>query len=270
MGGLGLLGGGTSPTDVEGGGIAGTSGIIGGGQYDPMAGFMASLTGATNAVNTNASAVTTATGLLGAFGGITQKGSTLLGGYNMIQGVINTVAKPTETTATAAATAAMTALAAAATAASTALALMSAKSSFGFGFFASGGAVSGPGSARSDSIPAWLSDGEYVLNASAVDRLGVPFLNALNSGKRKKFALGGLVTRKMPTGEVALGKIPVGAANSGSGSGGSAGGNQTVQLTVNALDASSFEDLLDRGGLEKIKQALFSDSRNFATNTGVW
>lgn len=47
---------------------------------------------------------------------------------------------------------------------------------------AKGGFISGPGSATSDSIPAMLSNGEYVLRASAVDKLGVPFLNALNSG----------------------------------------------------------------------------------------
>lgn len=274
MGGLGLLGGNTgSATDVEGGGISGASGIgegtIIGGQSDPMANFMQAVTGATTALNSNASATTAATGLLSAFGGVTQKGSMLMTGYNAIQGVINTVAKPTETTATTTATMALTALATAATAASTALALMSAKSSFGFGFFASGGAVSGPGSATSDSIPAWLSDGEYVLNAEAVNRLGVPFLNALNSGKRKKFALGGLVTRSVPTGRASIKGVPETLASAG-GTGSGSGGNQTVHLTVNALDASGFEELLDRGGLDKIKQALFSDNRNFATNAGVW
>lgn len=49
--------------------------------------------------------------------------------------------------------------------------------------FASGGYVSGPGSATSDSIPARLSDGEFVMQASAVNRLGVGYLNALNNGR---------------------------------------------------------------------------------------
>ena len=37
-----------------------------------------------------------------------------------------------------------------------------------------GGKVSGPGTATSDSIPAWLSDGEYVFSARAVDNAGGP------------------------------------------------------------------------------------------------
>lgn len=60
------------------------------------------------------------------------------------------------------------------------------------------GAIRGPGTATSDSIPAMLSDGEYVLRASAVRRWGLDFLNALNSGfmpamAPPRYALGGLV-----------------------------------------------------------------------------
>lgn len=67
--------------------------------------------------------------------------------------------------------------------------------------FASGGYVSGPGTSTSDSIPARLSHGEYVVNARAVSRLGLSFLDAINglsagprvSGGRLAFAAGGLV-----------------------------------------------------------------------------
>lgn len=45
---------------------------------------------------------------------------------------------------------------------------------------ASGGLVSGPGTGTSDSIAARLSDGEYVIKASAVQHYGVDFFNALN------------------------------------------------------------------------------------------
>lgn len=45
---------------------------------------------------------------------------------------------------------------------------------------ATGGYISGPGSGTSDSIPALLSNGEYVLRAAAVSRLGVGNLNRLN------------------------------------------------------------------------------------------
>lgn len=57
---------------------------------------------------------------------------------------------------------------------------------------ASGGYVSGPGSATSDSIPAWLSNGEYVMNAQATKAFG-PWLQAMNDNKVRGFAYGGPV-----------------------------------------------------------------------------
>lgn len=73
--------------------------------------------------------------------------------------------------------------------------------------FASGGYVTGPGTATSDSIPARLSAGEYVLRADAVRRVGVDFLHTLNGGlfaprwmgPRLAFAEGGLVPAVSPT-----------------------------------------------------------------------
>lgn len=60
-------------------------------------------------------------------------------------------------------------------------------------FKASGGYISGPGSGTSDSIPARLSNGEYVIKASSVRKVGVPFLNAVNA---QGFADGGLVSTR--------------------------------------------------------------------------
>lgn len=58
---------------------------------------------------------------------------------------------------------------------------------------ASGGYVSGPGTGTSDSIPARLSDGEYVVNARATRRHR-GLLEAINSGAAMPgFAAGGLV-----------------------------------------------------------------------------
>ncbi|CAQ45384.1 phage tail protein [Stenotrophomonas maltophilia] len=67
--------------------------------------------------------------------------------------------------------------------------------------FATGGLVVGAGTATSDSIPARLSAGEYVVRAAAVRQVGVAFLDSLNGlsvGPRFKggelaFAAGGLV-----------------------------------------------------------------------------
>ena len=129
---------------------------------------------------------------------------------------------------------------------------------FGNGF-ATGGAVSGPGTGTSDSIPAMLSDGEYVMNAKAVHRLGVPFLNGLNTGRLAGLADGGLV---------GSGGVAVYKADRGS----NGGQVQSVNLSmhVSAMDASSFSDFLNRGGLDVVKQALFDSNRNFASEAGVW
>lgn len=59
---------------------------------------------------------------------------------------------------------------------------------------ADGGMITGPGTSTSDSIPAMLSNGEYVLNASAVKRVGTGFLDSLNTGYIKRFASGGYVS----------------------------------------------------------------------------
>lgn len=64
--------------------------------------------------------------------------------------------------------------------------------------FAGGGAVRGAGGPKSDSILAWLSDGEFVIQAAAVKKLGVGFLSALNNGflpslkGLRGFSIGGL------------------------------------------------------------------------------
>lgn len=47
---------------------------------------------------------------------------------------------------------------------------------------ATGGLVRGPGTSTSDSIPAMLSNGEFVVRAAAVKQVGVGYLSALNKG----------------------------------------------------------------------------------------
>lgn len=65
---------------------------------------------------------------------------------------------------------------------------------------ATGGYISGRGTGTSDSIPAMLSNGEFVIKASSVKKYGTNFLNAVNSGsfsripvRVPKFAGGGIV-----------------------------------------------------------------------------
>ena len=66
--------------------------------------------------------------------------------------------------------------------------------------YATGGYISGRGTGTSDSIPAMLSNGEFVIRASSVKKYGTNFLNAVNSGsfsripvRMPKFAGGGIV-----------------------------------------------------------------------------
>lgn len=59
--------------------------------------------------------------------------------------------------------------------------------------FASGGHVQGPGTGTSDSIPAWLSNNEFVMTSRTVDHYGVAFMNALNQRRLPRFASGGRV-----------------------------------------------------------------------------
>lgn len=58
---------------------------------------------------------------------------------------------------------------------------------------ATGGLIHGPGTGTSDSIPAWVSNGEYVIKAAAVNHYGSGLLNAINSMRAPKFANGGQV-----------------------------------------------------------------------------
>ena len=58
--------------------------------------------------------------------------------------------------------------------------------------FAEGGSVSGPGTGTSDSIPAMLSNGEFVVNAKASSKYR-GLLSAINTNRVSRFAAGGAV-----------------------------------------------------------------------------
>jgi TP901 family phage tail tape measure protein len=75
---------------------------------------------------------------------------------------------------------------------------------------ADGGHIRGPGTETSDSIPAMLSDGEYVIKASSVKKYGTGFMNAVNTGRLdgggfahggpiRGYATGGHVTKNKKT-----------------------------------------------------------------------
>ena len=54
-----------------------------------------------------------------------------------------------------------------------------------------GGLLNGPGGSRDDRIPLLASNGEYIINANAVQEYGVPFFDYINA---KKYADGGKVS----------------------------------------------------------------------------
>lgn len=246
-------------------GNGGSSGNGSGGDGDQLAAFGTALDTATGSVNGLTAGVGGANGVISA-------GTGLMGAYNGVQSLITGTTKPAEGAATTAVTAALTALSAAATSASLALSAMSASGGFGFGLFAKGGVVKaagggsivGAGTGTSDSIPAMLSNGEYVLTAAAVDKLGVPFLNKLNAGDFPGYAKGGVVRPNLFTAGRA-------ANGSGAGDGGKEEGKViNMNLNISTMDAQSFDDALARGFLERIKQALADDARIFNSELGTF
>lgn len=80
----------------------------------------------------------------------------------------------------------------------------------GAAYRASGGHVRGPGTETSDSIPAYLSDNEYVIQASSVRKYGTGFLDRVNAGR---YADGGLVGHYASGGSVAAQKAAQKAAD---------------------------------------------------------
>ena len=241
--------------------MPGSGGSGGATEGNPLAGLTDSATNATNAINGMTTGVGSATGAIGA-------GTSIMGSYNAVQSLITGTTKPAEGAATTTVTAALTALTAAATSAAAALAAMSAAGGLGFGFFAKGGlvmaagggAIRGAGTGTSDSIPAMLSNGEYVLSAKTTKRLGTPFLNAVNSGQLPGYATGGIV-------EPDYSAISVKRTNGGqSGATGDSSGGPSLTLNVATMDAITFDDFLSRGMLQRIKQALLDDNRNFNAN----
>jgi len=78
------------------------------------------------------------------------------------------------------------------------------------GNYATGGAVNGPGTGTSDDIPAMLSNGEFVMQQSAVQKFGPGFMAKINAGimpiGRSSGGLAGQIEQVIEAREVALGR----------------------------------------------------------------
>lgn len=83
---------------------------------------------------------------------------------------------------------------------------------------AGGGGVHGPGTSTSDSIPAMLSDGEFVVNAAATRRYRSA-LEAMNSGQAPTLSKGGFAgggSKAGKSGDISFGDIKVNVQTQGS------------------------------------------------------
>lgn len=125
--------------------------------------------------------------------------------------------------------------------------------------FASGGYVHGAGSSTSDSIPARLSNGEFVVRASAVDKVGVGFLNYINNLGSKtsritmpnEFANGGMVS----TGS---GQVGVEIINNGSGKEVTEASYDPKNMVVTVI----IDDIVRNGPISKNISSTFGVKRS--------
>ncbi|MBB6299901.1 phage tail length tape measure family protein [Rhizobium leucaenae] len=136
----------------------------------------------------------------------------------------------------------------------------------GVGLFADGGHVSGPGSGTSDSVPAWLSNGEFVVNASATKK-NKKLLEAINGGKGAHFASGGLVTPALVSAPRAPSLTPR-MATTGSG-GGEPG---VLNVHINGANGDDHvRSLVKQGVSEGLGQYNDSQVRGgFGSNQNKW
>ncbi|WP_065091506.1 phage tail length tape measure family protein [Rhizobium leucaenae] len=131
---------------------------------------------------------------------------------------------------------------------------------------ADGGHVSGPGSGTSDSVPAWLSNGEFVVNASATKK-NKKLLEAINGGKGAHFASGGLVTPALVSAPRAPSLTPR-MATTGSG-GGEPG---VLNVHINGANGDDHvRSLVKQGVSEGLGQYNDSQVRGgFGSNQNKW
>lgn len=142
---------------------------------------------------------------------------------------------------------------------------------------ASGGSISGPGTGKSDSILARLSNGEFVVKADIVKKHGVGFFNKINQGRSISNFTSGLsnITNNI-TNPAKLKMLPafaVGGQVSGPGTGRSdsilariSNGEFVVKADIVKKFGVSFFNTLNRGGSSTLNKNLVKNS--FA-NTGL-
>lgn len=129
---------------------------------------------------------------------------------------------------------------------------------------ATGGHVTGAGTGTSDSIPAWLSNGEYVMSADAVRRIGIGALDAANEGRHvngaARFASGGYVGSAAGAARAGGGDINVSApvtVQGGADAGANASGAADLQKKITAaVRAVVVNERRQGGALWKLQNGI--------------
>lgn len=133
---------------------------------------------------------------------------------------------------------------------------------------AQGGYISGPGTSTSDSIPAWLSNGEYVIKASSVAKYGTSMMDMLNAGR---FADGGLVKGYANGGRVsALGFADLPGLNLAAINLKQL--NRALKASEKALDKERTQRDAVTSKISDLRSTVSSNLRSelFGTDTDVW
>lgn len=103
-----------------------------------------------------------------------------------------------------------------------------------FGGFAAGGAIG------SDTVPAMLTPGEWIVPRRAVRRYGTRLLSAINAMAIPRFALGGIATPPIPVSRFADGgRVGTTAAPSGARDSGIGAPSNTININASAGDLLS-------------------------------
>jgi hypothetical protein len=122
---------------------------------------------------------------------------------------------------------------------------------------AEGGMVSGPGTATSDSIPAQLSNGEFVQPSHAVRHYGPGFMEALRTLQfpRPRYAFGGLVQAHQRARFATGGLVAAGGGQS-------AAPNVSIQITNTGTPQRSTRQDSYMQGRDMVVQVVLDDYRN--------
>jgi len=114
-----------------------------------------------------------------------------------------------------------------------------------------GGKITGPGTGTSDSIPAYLSNGEFVINAASAEKFGYANLERIN-----KMAAGGRATKYNIPSYSMGGRINY-------EDGGAAFTRSNINVTVNAAPGMDERALADM-----VINRISTASRNLNSKTG--